>query len=102
MKKVFAIFSALLIMSGLKAQKSNAQKETVKPPVDSLVRKGAVTGVAGSKSQKDAKPAPATQKETPALKYAPAAQKEAPALQKGAPATQKGAPATTSKAGAQH
>lgn len=74
MKKVFAIFSALLIVTGLKAQKTNAQKETVKPLVDSVpIKKGAATGPAAVKSQKGAKLAPAT------IKYAPAVQKGAPA-----------------------
>ena len=73
MKKIFTFFSALLIVTGLKAQQSNAHKETVKPPVDSvLIKKGAVTGAAASKSQKEVKLAPAQ-------KYAPAVQKGAPA-----------------------
>ena len=48
MKKIIAILSVLLIVTGLKAQKSNVQKETVKPPVDGLVKKGDVTGNAGN------------------------------------------------------
>lgn len=75
MKKILTIISALLIVTGLKAQKANTQKETVKPSADSLVRKSAVksgaTAGAAMKEQKGAKVAPA-------LKYAPAA-KIAPA-----------------------
>ena len=72
MKKVFTILSAFLIVTGLKAQKSNAQKETVKPPIDSLHKKGAVSGNGTDKG----------------LKYAPA-MKESPATYKVAPATSK-------------
>lgn len=41
MKKLLTIISALLIVTGLKAQKSNVQKETVKPRTDSLIKTGA-------------------------------------------------------------
>ncbi|HEY6900412.1 MAG TPA: hypothetical protein VI233_07210 [Puia sp.] len=76
MKKIITILSALLIVTGLKAQKSNVQKETVKPAVDSLVNKGGVrSGAAGGavvKEQKGAKIAPAALKYAPAAKIAPA------------------------------
>ncbi|MBS1563966.1 MAG: hypothetical protein JST39_06230 [Bacteroidetes bacterium] len=75
MKKVFAILGLLLIVTGLKAQKSNAQKETVKPVADTLIKNSAVKNTAVSKDQKEAKIAPA-------LKYAPAAIKKAPAAGK--------------------
>ncbi|MBS1665426.1 MAG: hypothetical protein JST68_30570 [Bacteroidetes bacterium] len=74
MKKTLAILSSLLIITGLKAQTPNAQKETVKPAADSLVKKGAaVKSPAAIKEQKEAKLAPAS------LKYAPATYKAAPA-----------------------
>lgn len=78
MKKAFTILSALLIVTGLKAQKSNAQKETVKPPIDSLHKKGAVSGIGTDKGFKEAKIAPA-QKEVQAIKYSPAIKKATPA-----------------------
>ncbi len=34
MKRILAIFSALLISAGIRAQNSNAQKETAKPPIN--------------------------------------------------------------------
>lgn len=81
MKKILTISSALLIVLGLKAQKSNVQKETVKPSADSLVKASQIK--AGSKAvgqQKDAKVAPVL-KNTAAAKIAPVsikAQKETP------------------------
>jgi len=78
MKKVFTILSALLIVTGLKAQQSNAQKETVKPPADSLHKKGAVSANGMDKGFKEAKIAPA-QKFAPAMKESPATYKVAPA-----------------------
>lgn len=81
MKKVFTILSALLIVTGLKAQKSNAQKETVKPPIDSLHKKGTVSSNGTDKGFKDAKIAPA-QKYAPAMKESPATYKVAPATSK--------------------
>lgn len=38
MKKILTLLSALLIVTGLKAQKINVQKETVKPKVDTLAK----------------------------------------------------------------
>lgn len=38
MKKIFTLLSALLIVTGVKAQKANVQKETAKPKADTLVK----------------------------------------------------------------
>ena len=70
MKKIITIFSAMLIVAGLKAQKTTVQKETVKPIADSMLKKNAAVNnnaatPALKKTQKGAKMAPA-------IKYAPA------------------------------
>ena len=78
MKKIFTFLSAMLIMFGLKAQKTTVHKETIKPVADSLVKKNiAVTKSPATqtfkKTQKDVKLAPA-------IKDAPSIKKTAPAL----------------------
>ncbi len=86
MKKIFTIVSALLIVTGLKAQKAGVQKETVKPVADTLLKNGAVkNNVATKELQKQAKIAPA-------IKYAPAIKKAAVTSQefKNAPVLHKG------------
>ncbi|MFT3979280.1 MAG: hypothetical protein QM687_02345 [Ferruginibacter sp.] len=72
MKKVLTIFSALLIVAGVKAQKANVQKETVKPLADTLIRKSVNTPVKNNASIKKAKAAPD-------YKFAPTIKKAAPA-----------------------
>jgi len=73
MKKIITILSAMLIVAGLKAQKTTVQKETVKPVADTLVKKvNAINNNAATpalkKTQKGAQMAPA-------IKYAPAMKK---------------------------
>lgn len=63
MKKIFTLLSALLIVTGLKAQKATVQKETIKPKVDKLAKKSIVKP-GETVEQKEAKIAPA-------IKYAP-------------------------------
>ncbi len=75
MKRLFAIVSALLIITGLKAQKANVQKETVKPKADTLVKSSASKQLnKPAVQQKDVKIAPAI-KFAPATKVAPASTK---------------------------
>jgi len=77
MKKIFTLLSALLIVTGLKAQKATVHKETVKPKVDTLAKSNVVKLVKQSGKtveQKDAKVAPA-------IKYA-ATSKVAPVATK--------------------
>lgn len=74
MKKVFTILSVLLIVTGLKAQKANVQKETVKPQADTLVKNGAAKQLDKTTVQQK------VWKEAPAVKKAPATiKKSAPA-----------------------
>lgn len=88
MKKVVTIISSLLIVAGLKGQKTTVQKETIKP-TDTIVNKNIQVSTNTStqaikKTQKDVKLAPAMKdlKEAPAVKDL----KEAPAIKKTAPA----------------
>jgi len=69
MKKIFTIVSALLIVTGLKAQKTGVQKETIKPAADTLLQKSAVKNNAVKSFKGEAKVAP-TLKYTPAIKKA--------------------------------
>ncbi|MFT3933722.1 MAG: hypothetical protein QM726_08925 [Chitinophagaceae bacterium] len=64
MKKVLTILSAVLFVTGLKAQKANVQKETVKPKADTLLKNSANKSISKPVEHKDAKIAPA-------LKYQP-------------------------------
>ncbi len=73
MKKIFTLLSALLIVTGLKAQKATVQKETVKPKVDTLAKKSIVKP-GKTVEQKEAKIAPAI-KYAPTSKVAPVATK---------------------------
>ncbi|MEE1945253.1 hypothetical protein VRU48_09045 [Pedobacter sp. KR3-3] len=75
MKKIFTLLSALLIVTGVKAQKANVQKETVKPKADTLV-KSIDKQSNNAPAKKDAKIAPAI-KYAPVSKVAPAAAKTA-------------------------
>lgn len=82
MKKVFAIFGALFIVTGLKAEKTYIQKETIKPQRNQ-----------SAAQHKKVKSTPAAHKAAPFIKVAPAYKsspfiKAAPA-HKGAPATKK-------------
>ncbi len=63
MKKILSLLSTLLIVTGLKAQKINVQKETVKPKTDTLAKSSMdkPSKTAGKKEVKIA----------PAIKYAP-------------------------------
>lgn len=74
MKKIFFLLGTLLIASGLKAQKNNVQKETVKPQTDTLIRGNIDKQLNKAAGKKEAKIAPV-------IKYAPAS--------KGAPAPTK-------------
>lgn len=74
MKKIFTLLSALLIVTGLKAQKATVHKETVKPKVDTLAKSNVVKQSGKTVEQKDAKVALA-------IKYA-ATSKVAPVLTK--------------------
>lgn len=75
MRKILAILGALLIVTGVKAQKSNVRKETVKPQADSLVKVNANKQLnKPAIQQKDAKIAPVT-KDAPTAKIAPVSQK---------------------------
>lgn len=75
MRKILAILGALFIVTGVKAQKSNMQKETVKPQADSLVKAGANKQLnKPAIQQKDAKIAPVT-KDALTAKIAPVSQK---------------------------
>ena len=73
MKKIITILSAMLIVAGLKAQKTTVQKETVKPMADSMLKKNAAVNnnaatPALKKTHKGAEMAPV-------IKYAPAMKK---------------------------
>ncbi len=76
MKKIITILSAFLIITGLKAQKTNVQKETVKPVADTLVKNRVDKQLGKTGSKKDAKIAPAL-KYAPASKVAPVSTKTA-------------------------
>lgn len=52
MKKILTIISALLIVTGLKAQKTNVQKESVRPTADSVIKTGANKQISNSGSFK--------------------------------------------------
>ncbi|MCC7526292.1 MAG: hypothetical protein IT250_15800 [Chitinophagaceae bacterium] len=52
MKHFLTIISALLIVAGLKAQKTNVQKETVKPKADSVIKTGTNKQISNSGSFK--------------------------------------------------
>ena len=74
MKKIFTFLSALLIITGLKAQTVVVKKETVKPKADTLAK-----SAIAKQSNKEA-----VKKETknaPVIKYAPTS-KVAPASTK--------------------
>ena len=71
------MLSAMLIVAGLKAQKTTVKKETIKPVADTIVKKNiSINNNAATqtlkKTQKGAKLAPA-------IKYAPAIKKAEPA-----------------------
>lgn len=76
MKKVFAFFSALLIVSGIKAQKTTVKKETVKPVADTVAPKISQSKTAASnsikKTQKEWKVAPDIKKTSTEFKNVPA------------------------------
>lgn len=76
MKKVFAFLSALLIISGIKAQKTTVKKETVKPVADTVVPKVSLPGSPASnslkKTQKEWKAAPDIKKTSTEFKNVPA------------------------------
>lgn len=75
MKKILTILSALLIVTGLRAQKANVQKETVKPSADSVIKNNANTQLnKPAVQQKDVKVAPVL-KNTPEAKVAPVSTK---------------------------
>lgn len=75
MKKILTILSALLIVTGIRAQKANVQKETAKPSADSAIKNNANTQPnKPAVQQKEAKIAPAL-KYTPAAKVAPVSTK---------------------------
>lgn len=74
MKKLLTIVSALLIITGVKAQKTSVQKETVKPIPDTLVKNKANQQLKNTIIQKDAKVAP-VYKYAPASKLTPATTK---------------------------
>lgn len=85
MKKLITMLSAMLIVAGLKAQKTAVQKETVKPAADTLIKKSVPVNSntatqALKKTQKDVKLAPA-------VKYAPAFKKAVPATKEFKKAT---------------
>ena len=70
MKKIITIFSAMLIVAGLKAQKTTVQKETVKPVADTLVKK--VNAVNNNAATPTLKKTHKGAEMAPAIKYAPA------------------------------
>lgn len=76
MKKIFTLLSALLIATGLKAQKATVQKETVKPKVDMVAKNNIDKKTVQTIDKKDAKLAPAI-KYVPTSKVAPASTKAA-------------------------
>lgn len=59
MKKIFTLLSALLIVTGLKAQKIAVQKETVKPKADTLSKNSVGQQANKTIGKKDEKIAPA-------------------------------------------
>ncbi|KRT14430.1 hypothetical protein ASU31_19240 [Pedobacter ginsenosidimutans] len=61
MKKILTLLSALLIVTGLKAQKTAGQKETVKPKADTFAK----SSIDKQSNKKEVKI-------TRAIKYAPA------------------------------
>lgn len=65
MKKILTLLSALLIVTGLKAQKTAGQKETVKPKADTFAK-------SSIDKQSNKKAGKKEVKITPAIKYAPA------------------------------
>lgn len=65
MEKILTLLSALLIVTGLKAQKINVQKETIKPKVDTVGKSSSIDKqINKAVDKKDTKIAPA-------IKYAP-------------------------------
>lgn len=78
MKKIITIFSTMLIVAGLKAQKTTVQKETVKPAADTLVRKS--VGINNNVATQTIKKTQKEVKLTPTFKFAPAANKAVPAM----------------------
>jgi len=76
MKKISTLLSALLIVTGLKAQKIGVQKETVKPKADTLAKSSVGRQANKAMGKKDAKIAPAI-KYAPTSKVAPVATKAA-------------------------
>jgi hypothetical protein len=64
MEKILTLLSALLIVTGLKAQKINVQKETIKPKVDTVGKSSIDKQINKAVDKKDTKIAPA-------IKYAP-------------------------------
>lgn len=73
MKKILTLLSALLIITGLKAQKINVQKETIKPKVDTLA-KSSMDKPSKTVGEMEVKIAPAI-KYAPTSKVAPVSQK---------------------------
>lgn len=75
MKKILTLLSALFLVTGLKAQKSNVQKEIVKPLADSINKSGANKQLTKQAiQQKDVKIAPII-KDAAAVKIAPVSKK---------------------------
>jgi hypothetical protein len=74
MKNILTLLSALLIVTGLKAQKVTVHKETVKPKVDTLVKSKVINQSGKTVEQKGAKIAPAIKYATTS-KVAPVATK---------------------------
>ncbi|MEJ2904242.1 hypothetical protein [Pedobacter panaciterrae] len=74
MKKILTLLSALLIVTGLKAQKIVVQKETVKPKADTLAKSSVGQQSNKAIGKKDAKIAPAI-KYASTSKVAPASTK---------------------------
>lgn len=72
MKKILTLISAFLVTTGLKAQKTTVQKETVKPVADTLKQIVSQTPGTLQKTQKDWKVAPAVKKTSTEFKFAPA------------------------------
>lgn len=64
MKKLLTIISALLIVTGLKAQKTNVQKETVKPTADTITKSSVNKQINNSATMKKDKVA-VVDKQTP-------------------------------------
>jgi len=76
MKKILSLLSAMLIVTGLKAQKINVQKETVKPKADTLAKSSIDKPFNKTEGKKEVKIAP-TIKYAPTSKVAPVSTKAA-------------------------